>query len=443
MKKFLTIINKEKIMKIIKLTAENIKRISAVEITPDGNLVVIAGKNAQGKSSVLDSIVYALQWRLEAKNVPLPIKIGEEKGIVKVELDDLIVEREFKGSNTYLKVTTKDGTFYPTPQSILDKLIGELSFDPLEFTKLSPKEQVNSLIKAFKVGIDLTEWENRYKAIYDQRTAINKEFKKVEALKSQIELPPDVDKIPDEEIPVNSINEELEKAYEIINKNKEAENLLNELKVKKEHKEREIAELKARLKKAQDEYKEISLRISKGEEVIKNLPKINIDDIKAKLQSVESINRKVRIKRSYSLLDNQAGELKVQSDQLTHELERLNEEKASALQNANLMKGLSFNDAGITYNGIPFSQCSAAEQLKISLAIAMELNPKLRVIRIKDGSLLDKDNLKLIEKMAKEKDYQVWIERVETDDEIAVIIEDGMIKTVKTKEKRNGRNTKI
>ena len=47
-------------MKIVSLEAENYKRLKAVEITPDGNMVVIGGRNAQGKSSVLDAIWAAL-----------------------------------------------------------------------------------------------------------------------------------------------------------------------------------------------------------------------------------------------------------------------------------------------------------------------------------------------------------------------------------------------
>ena len=38
-------------MKIVRLTAENIKRLVAVEITPDGNVVQITGKNGAGKTS--------------------------------------------------------------------------------------------------------------------------------------------------------------------------------------------------------------------------------------------------------------------------------------------------------------------------------------------------------------------------------------------------------
>ena len=89
--------------------------------------------------------------------------------------------------------------------------------------------------------------------------------------------------------------------------------------------------------------------------------------------------------------------------------------------------GLGFDDDGVTYQGVPFSQASASEQIRVSLAMAMSLNPKLRVIRILDGSLLDAENLAQIADMAKDNDYQVWIERVGTADGIGVVIEDGAV----------------
>ena len=62
-------------MKIIELQAENVKRLKAVDITPDGTLQIIGGRNAQGKSAVLDSIwlelsgvgvfMLAVLWQLE------------------------------------------------------------------------------------------------------------------------------------------------------------------------------------------------------------------------------------------------------------------------------------------------------------------------------------------------------------------------------------------
>lgn len=48
-------------MKINKLEIENVKRIKAVKVEPKANgLTVIGGNNNQGKTSVLDSIAWAL-----------------------------------------------------------------------------------------------------------------------------------------------------------------------------------------------------------------------------------------------------------------------------------------------------------------------------------------------------------------------------------------------
>lgn len=47
-------------MQIVELLVERLKRIKAVQIIPKGPVVQITGRNAQGKSSVLDAIEYAL-----------------------------------------------------------------------------------------------------------------------------------------------------------------------------------------------------------------------------------------------------------------------------------------------------------------------------------------------------------------------------------------------
>ena len=47
-------------LKVIRLTAENVKRLKAVEITPDQTMQIITGRNAQGKTSVLAALWLAL-----------------------------------------------------------------------------------------------------------------------------------------------------------------------------------------------------------------------------------------------------------------------------------------------------------------------------------------------------------------------------------------------
>ena len=112
----------------------------------------------------------------------------------------------------------------------------------------------------------------------------------------------------------------------------------------------------------------------------------------------------------------------------TAEIDALDKKKSDALKNAKFpIQHLSFNDEGVLYKDIPFAQCSSAERLQVSLAIAMAMNPKIKVIRIKDGSLLDAEHMKLIEKMAHEKDFQIWIEVTSNDDKIGIVISDGTI----------------
>ena len=152
-------------MKIIKLKAENVKRLEAVTITPDGNLVVIGGRNAQGKTSVLDSITYALAGALSHPD--RPIRDGEDKAKIVCELDDLIVTRTFTPKGGSLIVSNKEGAKYASPQAMLDELTGKLTFDPLAFSRMPPKEQVNTLKSL--VGLDFSELDAKRQALYDER----------------------------------------------------------------------------------------------------------------------------------------------------------------------------------------------------------------------------------------------------------------------------------
>ena len=89
--------------------------------------------------------------------------------------------------------------------------------------------------------------------------------------------------------------------------------------------------------------------------------------------------------------------------------------------------GLGMDEDGVVYDELPFAQASSAEALRVSVAIGLAMNPKLKVLLIRDGSLLDEDNLRLVAEMAEKHEAQVWIERVGQGEECSVIIEDGRI----------------
>ena len=69
-------------------------------------------------------------------------------------------------------------------------------------------------------------------------------------------------------------------------------------------------------------------------------------------------------------------------------------------------------DKDLLVGGVPFSSLSQAQQITAAVQIAMAGMPKIKVILIRDGSLLDKSSMAQVAALAKGKDYQVWIERV-------------------------------
>lgn len=421
-------------MKIIKLTAENVKKLKAVEITPTGEIVTIAGRNAQGKSSVLDAIWYALAG---TTNIPAqPIRHGETKARIKLDLGEIVVERRFTPSGSTLVVESAEGARYSSPQKMLDALIGELSFDPLVFARMAPTKQFDELrrIANFEIDIEKLDIENR--AAYAVRTEVNREAKQKRAAAAAIVLPPG---LPDTAVSESSYLDQIEAAAEVngdIERRKgkraslldkanrlkaDAVALMNEANALRER--AAVADKEAT--RAREEAGELMVRL---EEAPPLPAPVDVSDLRRQLDEARGINAAIASRGRRDDLLGEAVRLDNQSKSLTAEMERRENAKRDAIMAAHLpVDGLGFGDGIVTYRGVPLEQASSAEQLKVSLAIAMATNPRLRVIRIQDGSLLDEDSLEAIGVMARDGDYQVWIETVRSDGQVGIVIEDGEV----------------
>jgi DNA repair exonuclease SbcCD ATPase subunit len=404
-------------MKIIELRAENFKRLKAVTISPDGTLQVIAGRNAQGKTSVLDAIWLALGGGQAARSTTRPVRDGESKAEVRLDLGDMVVTRTWTApeGKTTLKVESGDGFRASSPQTLLDGLIGRLSFDPLAFANMDERAQTTTLLGLIDLPFDLDEIAARRASLFERRTDENRRLKMLQA---QVDLLPEPPAdLPDEEISVSQMVAEVDDATSAHNELRDARQQAKDARLRVMNLEQDLANARATFASAAERVNDLESA---------DLP--DLGAVVARMESADITNAAIRAAKQRRELVAQCKAALTVSTDLSDQILALDDKKASAIRDANMpVPGLGFDDDGVTFNGVPFRQCSAAERLRVSMAIAMADNPKLRVIRITDGSLLDTENLALIEQMAQAADFQVWIERVDETGGVGVLIEDGEV----------------
>jgi DNA repair exonuclease SbcCD ATPase subunit len=468
-------------MKILSLTSENVKRLSVVEIKPDGNLVQITGKNGQGKTSVLDSIWWALAGAAHIQSVP--IRKGAKEARIKLDLGEILVTRTFKqadgdaGATTKIVVETTEGYRATKPQQILDDLLGSLSFDPLAFTRMKPREQFDQL-RSFVPGIDFDQVERDNKRDFDRRTDINRQAKQARAAAEVIAVPLN---LPNGEIDVDQLVAQMEQAGNtnaelhlraerrgqavelMVRLREEADALIAEVpQLAAKHREKaaeavadiecQIAALEAQIAGLRDRCAAMARKVDEDVAEIASyarctaaakhteadalqakvdaagpLPEpVDTAALRRQIEEARAINASIarRTERASHLI--RAEQLEAASRDLTDAIERRARAKEEAIAKAALpVPGISFGDGAILLNGLPFDQASDAEQLRASVAIAMASAPALRVIRVRDGSLLDEEGMRLLAAMADEHDCQVWVESVRSDGKVGFVLEDG------------------
>ena len=190
----------------------------------------------------------------------------------------------------------------------------------------------------------------------------------------------------------------------------------------------ELTEALGKLKKISGEAKAEYLKAFKIVEALTDLELEDEDtaEIVQQMQEAEATNTKARQNKQRA---NQVAARDIwlaESMTLTDDLGEIDKDKADQLAAANFpIEGLSFDETGVRYQGLPFDQASSAEQLRVSVAMGIATNPKLRVMLVREGSLLDSESLALLRDLAEEHDTQIFLERVGTGEEMQVIIEDG------------------
>lgn len=409
-------------IKINKLEIENVKRVKAVRLEPTANgLTVIGGKNGQGKTSVLDSIAWALggdryrpsQAHREGSVIPPNLHIVMSNG--------LVVER--KGKNSDLKVIDPEGR--KGGQQLLNEFVENLALDLPKFMSSGNKDKAQTLLQIIGVGGQLAELEHEEKELYNRRLAIGQIADQKKKFAKEQLYHPDAPKEP------VSASELIRQQQDILAKNGENQRKrqqLHQLQQQFDIQEAELSRVAKQLEDLLEKQKQTSEDLEMSRKSALDLHDESTEELEANISNIEALNIKVRANLDKDKAEQDAQEYDNQYSTLTGEINDVRQKKIDLLQGAELpLPGLSVEDGELTYNEKKWDCMSGSDQLKVSTAIVRKLNPNCGFVLLDKLEQMDLDSLKEFGQWLEAEGLQAIATRVSTGDECEIIIEDGYV----------------
>ncbi len=409
-------------MKINKLEIENVKRVKAVKLEPTANgLTIIGGNNNQGKTSVLDSIAWALggdRYRPSGAQrndsvIPPTLHIVMNNG--------LVVER--KGKNSDLKVTDPSGK--KGGQQLLNEFVEQLAIDLPKFMEASSQDKAKILLKIIGVGDRLAELEQQEKELYNRRLAIGQIADQKRKYAKEQPYFPDAPK--DIVSPTDLIRQQ----QDILARN--GENQRKRDKADRYRQSvalltREMESLQEQLGKKKQELEETQASLNVAMMEARDLQDASTAELESSIANIEEINRKVRANLDKDKAEEDAQVYKNQYDSLTADITRVREDKINLLQSAELpLPGLSVEEGELVYNGQKWDCMSGSDRLKVATAIVRKLNPKCGFVLLDKLEQMDLQTLNEFGRWLEQEGLQAIATRVSTGEECSIIISDGYV----------------
>jgi DNA repair exonuclease SbcCD ATPase subunit len=434
---------KEEGIKILSLVVENFKNIEKTEVDFAGRSATIVGKNGAGKSSLIQAICSPI----DGNYIPSkPIKKGEERGSIELTIGGQLHGEEAvytlglhfseKHKKGRITVTNSEGEKVNGGKQFISDIVGNIGFDIQEFIKLGvtssgsiskpgTQEQIEILKKLMPKDIlkKMHDLDVEYTKKYDERANINRDITHANAKLegheySQEELEFYAEAKDTKEIvsKMSGIEKEHENYSKVDNEVNRLTGSLPDMKDSLAALEEKIEGLRADILTNED-------KLLKGEKWLKGRVKPSIEGLNDELIEANMHNVKVSEIKSLEVSHIAIRELQTSSEEMTTRLEAIKVEKKEVFSSSPLpVKDLTFDEEGIYYKGMPFveGQHPSSTIISIGAKIGMALNPNLRMLVIKDGSLLDKKTIKWLVGQCEKENYQLFIEKVAENEEVEI-----------------------
>jgi len=452
-------------LKVKSIEIIDYKLLEHEEIKANGRSVIVMGKNETGKTSVIQ----ALYSGVTGKDFPdKPIREGAKSAKIIIELEGdkreyYKITRKFTPSGSTL-VLEDDKEEKKSPQKHINKLVGNISFDPFEFAKKTKVLQANYLLEC--MDLDATEFiqsivDKKEDVAFAKKTAENIKGSMIESeyyknnihkFESGSELLKSIGEMGDEEgtnlsvlvdklnttkdnnriiaaakASVKSLFEKLDDSAEVVKKSG-----VEKERIKKQY-DLDILALNKRYdddmeiqenKEAEETrfQKECNVSISDlKESASKEETPTNEMEAELKLAETASSEFESKKKMKADYVSFTAGKVRFLS--LKEDLNKLRAEYLKLLRDADLPEDFVMDENGLMYKGLPYSsnQINTASIIKSGIELIKSVGIKngLYVVRF-DSSFLDKDSRNEVLDLLDKNKLQAFIEMVSESEELQI-----------------------
>ena len=454
-------------MYIKKLELLNFQVIEQFSAEFDGTVYFVTGDNELGKSTLLKAIGALLTGQRDDV-----LRNGASKGFAKMVVGDdgeeYDVQLSFTEANPRGTLTIKQKTtgMATNNVSMLQRIFGYQDFDAVEFSRWSEtaegrRKQI-AVVKALlpeNVRNRIDEIDSKVSTLKAERTGVNRDVKTFASLYESIEKqlsvgdaeryakPVDVTELMERQ-KLNaqliekaksvraSVAQREQQLSEIPTRMKEADDKftaekrhLEEIVVAaKATYEKVIADAQAERERLESEHaqtiasieadkKDFSMRKKNGEAWLEKYEANNPEkaDIPELLAKADEHNKKYHLVCQFNEKKKQYESVKAKADKMDEDINAFLEERSELIAKSELpIAGLSFTDEGLELNGVPFvsGKVSDSQIIMTATKLVVASNPNMRVFRIARGESLGAKRLAEIIKIARENNFQGFVENV-------------------------------
>lgn len=463
-------------MKVTKIEIEQVMGIERLAFTP-GTLTLVEGRNGSGKTSTLEAVRAALRGGHD----PSLLRTGAEKGAVRLVLEDgTEIVKTIGRDASPLKVSLPGAGRVSKGQALVDSLVDSLGVDPMALLNCPPQKRAEYLADVMALEVPeaalreaagrpvavgklpagasgLDRLEAVRKALYDERTGVNRTAKDKRATAAQLRetLPPEGERAAEDLAELRAVRDELaeqlsaaekdagakrkaaekdaaaarEKAVEGIKANaqseldairedaqeriraieRERDSALERVKERaREQAEERATEERAACAAAERQEREVleSVRAMLGGAIAEQ------DTVIALAEAAEKEHaRAERTREILATAERDAEKAEADSRALTEALERVDALKASLLERLPI-KGLEIREGAVFVDGLPFERVNSARQIEVAFQVAKLRAGKVGLI-VADGlERFDEETYRTFEAAAASAGLQFVVGRV-------------------------------